>query len=128
VITGGAKADTIWGNLGADLLKGGAGKDVFEYQSTAESTAAARDSILDFSAGDKINLVTIDANTAAGGNDKFSFIGSGAFTGKAGELRAYQGNGGWIVEGDTNGDGLADLSIAVQTLNGHALSAADFWF
>jgi hypothetical protein len=128
-ITGGLKADQLHGNLGADQLKGGGSDDVFEYRAAAESTAAARDTILDFSAGDRINLVTIDAdNNAANGDSKFAFIGAAGFSHTAGELRvtAAQG-GGFLVEGDVNGDGTADLSIHVQTLNGHLLTASDFW-
>ncbi|HEY0043517.1 MAG TPA: hypothetical protein VGB62_03100, partial [Allosphingosinicella sp.] len=53
-ITGGNGADVIWGNLGADTLRGGAGNDSFVYQSAAESTAAARDLILDFAQGDRV--------------------------------------------------------------------------
>ncbi|HEX8585807.1 MAG TPA: calcium-binding protein [Allosphingosinicella sp.] len=128
-ITGGLKADQLHGNLGADQLKGGGGNDVFEYRAATESTASARDLILDFSAGDRINLTDIDAdNNAANGNGRFAFIGAAGFSHTAGELRvtAVQG-GGFLVEGDVNGDGTADLSILVQTLGGHVLGASDFW-
>ncbi|HEY0086305.1 MAG TPA: RTX toxin, partial [Allosphingosinicella sp.] len=93
------------------------------------STASARDSILDFSAGDRINLTDIDAdNNAVNGNGRFAYIGAAGFSHTAGELRvtAAQG-GGFLVEGDVNGDGTADLSILVQTLSGHVLAASDFW-
>jgi serralysin len=128
-ITGGGQADQIWGNLGADLLRGGGGNDYFEYFSAAESTAAARDTILDFTQGDRINLIAIDADgNAANGNSKFAFIGSGAFTGAAGQLRATQLQGNdWLIEADVNGDSVADLVIAVTTAAGHQLSAGDFW-
>jgi len=128
-ITGGAGNDLIWGNLGADILKGGGGRDSFEYYNAAESTAAARDMILDFSAGDKINLWNIDADgSAVAGNGQFAWIGGNAFTGTPGQLRAAQTQNGWLVEGDTNGDGAADLAIFVQTLNGHQLGQGDFIF
>ncbi|HEY0028445.1 MAG TPA: hypothetical protein VGC35_11290, partial [Allosphingosinicella sp.] len=129
-ITGGAKADLIWGYLGADSLTGGGGNDVFEYQAAAESTAAARDSILDFTAGDKINLMGIDADgNAANGNSFFQFIGGAAFTKVAGQLRVTAAEGGgYLVEGDTNGDGSAELVIHVQTTGGHVLGSGDIWF
>jgi Ca2+-binding RTX toxin-like protein len=129
-ITGGAGNDLIWGNLGADTLRGGGGNDGFEYYSIAESTPGARDTILDFSGGDKINLWGIDADgDASNGNSGFAFIGSGAFTGAAGQLRAVQDANfarAWIVEGDTDGDGQADFSLVVVTQPGYLLGAGDF--
>ena len=126
-LTGGLKNDVVFGNLGADQIKGGGGNDWFEYKTAADSTAAARDTILDFSAGDRINLSALDPdNNAANGNGKFAFIGSGAFT-AAGQLRVTQAQGGgFLVEADVNGDGAADLSILVHTLNNHILGANDF--
>ncbi|MFN3944115.1 MAG: M10 family metallopeptidase C-terminal domain-containing protein [Allosphingosinicella sp.] len=123
---GGAGDDVITGGLGADLLRGGAGNDRFVYLSTADSTGQSMDQILDFNAGDKIDLGAIDADTGAPGNQSFTFIGAAAFSGKAGELRAWQQDGRWIVEGDVNGNAAADLVIAVTTTGGHILTAADF--
>jgi Ca2+-binding RTX toxin-like protein len=129
-ITGGMGNDLIWGNLGADVLRGGGGNDSFEYYAVAESTPGARDMIMDFSAGDKVNLFSIDADgNAANGNSKFAFIGSAAFTGAAGELRAVQHathTRAWIVEGDIDGDGQADFSLVVVTQPGYLLGAGDF--
>jgi hypothetical protein len=79
-------------------MTGGGGADTFRYITTLDSTGAAMDEILDFAPGtDKIDLSRIDANSLAGGDQAFSWIGSNAFTGSgaasAGELRAYQNNG-----------------------------------
>ncbi|MBV8686607.1 MAG: calcium-binding protein [Alphaproteobacteria bacterium] len=126
-LTGGHGNDQIYGGLGADVLKGGGGNDSFEYNSTAESTAANMDTILDFSSGDRINLITIDANVNAGGNQAFSFIGAAAFSGAAGELRAVNSGGVWTVQGDTNGDGVADLVISVTVNDGHLINTSDFY-
>jgi Ca2+-binding RTX toxin-like protein len=127
-LTGGAMADRIYGNFGADTLKGGAGADMFDYFDSTDSTAAACDTILDFSAEDWINLWEIDADgNAANGNSAFSWIGAGAFGGIAGQLRATQvQGGGFLVEADSNGDAVADLVILVQTTAGHILGAGDF--
>jgi Ca2+-binding RTX toxin-like protein len=127
--TGGLKNDILRGDAGADTLKGGGGNDQFDYYAAADSTAAARDTILDFSAGDRINLGGIDADgNPANGNGKFAFIGSGAFTGAAGQLRVTQAQGGgFLVEADVNGDKAADLVIQVHTLNNHILGAADIF-
>ncbi|MGF6232341.1 Ca2+-binding RTX toxin-like protein [Inquilinus ginsengisoli] len=118
--------DVLTGGAGADALKGGAGADSFAYTSTADSTVAAagRDTINDFTTGDRINLSAIDANGAGAGSTAFVF-GTGNFTGTAGELRVVAIPGGYqAVYGDTNGDKTADIAIVV--LSDHALAAGDF--
>jgi len=127
--TGGG-IDILHGDLGADSLSGGGGEDKFVYDSAAESTAGSMDHILDFEAGtDLVDLTKIDANTLAAGDQAFSWIGSSAFAGtgaaSAGQLRAYQNNGEWFVEGDTNGDGTADLVIHLSVTGG-PLAQSDF--
>jgi serralysin len=130
ILKGGGQNDLIHGNLGADQLTGNGGADTFLYQATAESTAGSVDQILDFAAGtDKIELTKIDANTLAAGNQAFTWIGANAFGGSgadsAGQLRAYQDGANWFVEGDTNGDGLADLVIQLNVTGG-PLTQGDF--
>jgi Ca2+-binding RTX toxin-like protein len=116
---GGDGNDTLLGGGGADGLTGGTGADTFRYDSTADSNAGLWDVIGDFQTGvDKIDLSRIDANTHAEGNQAFSWIGSNAFSGtgaaSAGQLRVYESDGQQRIEGDTNGDGLADLVIVLQ--------------
>ena len=128
-LDGGAGADVLQGDGGADILIGGAGADTFRYASLSDSGGTAVDHVTDFASGsDKIDLSMIDANSLLGGNQAFSWIGSNAFGGSgaasAGELRAYQSGGDWFVEGDTNGDGNADLVIQL-TVTG-ALVQGDF--
>ncbi|MFL6843435.1 MAG: M10 family metallopeptidase C-terminal domain-containing protein [Allosphingosinicella sp.] len=131
-IKGGGQADLIHGNLGADTITGGGGADTFRYQKSGESTASSMDHILDFTPGtDKIELTRMDANTLAAGNQDFYWIGSNAFGGtgaaSAGELRAYEQNGTWFVEGDTDGNGTADLVIALTLQGQTPLSQNDFF-
>jgi Ca2+-binding RTX toxin-like protein len=110
-LTGGAGSDVLIGGEGSDALTGGAGADTFRY----DAASTAPDLIGDFQSGtDKIDLSRIDANSNAAGDQAFSWIGSNAFSGTAGELRAVADNGYQRIEGDVNGDGAADLVIFLQ--------------
>ncbi|MGF6228189.1 Ca2+-binding RTX toxin-like protein [Inquilinus ginsengisoli] len=133
-LTGNANANTLWGMAGddvltggggADVLKGGAGNDGFRYTATADSTVAAagRDTITDFTTGDKIDLVAIDANSAGPGDAAFTF-GTGAFT-AAGQIRVLDfGGGRYGVYLETTGNNIEDALITVYS--DHVLTAADF--
>lgn len=122
ILNGGAGADTLVGGAGADRLTGGDGADRFVYVSLADSTVAAPDIIIDFVSGsDRIDLSRIDAITG-GADNAFVFVAS--FTHKAGQLMTHIVNGHYAVEGDVNGDGLADFTINVESAT--ALKAADF--
>ncbi len=126
-LKGGTGNDLILGNLGADTLAGGGGVDTFRFDSTSDSNSATRDHVLDFTPGtDRIDLSRVDADSGAAGNQAFAWIGSNAFSGSAGQLRAVQQGGDWILEGDTNGDGVADLVIALTLQGATPLSASDF--
>ncbi|MEA3052451.1 MAG: hypothetical protein QOG72_1354 [Sphingomonadales bacterium] len=131
VLKGGAGGDLIQGGLGGDSLTGGAGADVFRYSAAADSAGRSIDSILDFAPGvDKVDLHLIDADTQAAGDQEFHYIGSGGFTGdgaaSAGELRIYQSENVWFAEGDTDGDGQADLTIALTLPGDTELTFGDF--
>jgi Ca2+-binding RTX toxin-like protein len=110
-LLGGAAADKLTGGSGVDTLTGGGGNDEFIFTSAKESTVSKFDVIADFTRGDHINLIAIDANTKAGKDQAFDFIGSKDFSGTAGELRFEKSSGGTDVYGDTNGDGQADFAI-----------------
>ncbi|MGF6232295.1 Ca2+-binding RTX toxin-like protein [Inquilinus ginsengisoli] len=136
-LTGNAVANALSGFEGNDLLKGAAGKDMlagglgadrFIYAATGDSVVGANaDRIVDFSRaqGDRIDLAGIDANLSAIGNQSFSFIGSGLFTGAAGQLRfAVTAPGVTTVAGDVTGDGVSDFHITLAGQIG--LQATDF--
>ena len=128
-IVGGAGNDTLIGGLGADLLTGGLGNDSFRYRSAAESTVASADQILDFASGDRIDLTLVDANTNIANDQAFTYIGSGAFTQVAGQLRMVETSADhWTVAGDLDGDGNADFQILITVADGHDLVPADFLF
>lgn len=117
VIEGGSGNDRLAGGAGADLLSGGSGKDVFIFAKITDTTVktSGRDTILDFNgkAGDRIDLSGIDANSKAGGNQAFAFIGADEFSKKAGELRFEKTASDTFIYGDVDGDGNADFAIQV---------------
>lgn len=124
VLRGGSGGDRLYGGGSGDTLQGNGGDDVFVYHSTDDSNSAERDGIQDFTLGDLIDLSVIDANVLVAGNQAFTLV-AGAFT-AAGQLR-IAGSGGLVtVEGDTDGNGSADLMILVAVADSHPLTATDF--
>ena len=104
--------DILIGGAGTDQLQGGGGADMFDFNAVTDSLAgSSRDVIQDFVRGsDRIDVATIDANgNSMDGNQAFTFIGSGAFAGSAGQLRFVNG----ILQGDINGDKIADFDISI---------------
>lgn len=128
MLYGDAGRDFLAGDAGVDYLTGGAGddymlgndgwnpgpsKDYFIYLATTDSGVGEgfRDHLNDFDILDILNLKAIDANTTIAGNQAFVFIGQGAFSGTAGELRYVKDGEGTHVFVDVNGDGVADMEI-----------------
>jgi Ca2+-binding RTX toxin-like protein len=105
--------DVLLGGLGRDQMSGHGGADRFDFNSVKESVVGTnRDVVRDFtrSQGDKIDLLTIDADTdGTAGNQAFKWIGSKAFSGVDGQLRFAGG----ILSSDTNGDKKADFQIQI---------------
>jgi serralysin len=121
LLRGGGGSDILNGGAGGDRQEGGAGADIFVFTAAGHSrdhamrsdgAKAMPDLLADFVSGtDKIDLGAIDANNATAGDDAFTFIGTGAFTGQAGQLR-YDALGAQVhIYGDVDGDGRADLHI-----------------
>lgn len=123
ILKGEAGNDILDGGRGVDTLYGGAGADKFLFSSAVDSSNAY-DVIADFSQreGDFIDLSLIDANGAAKGAGAFVLVDS--FSKIAGQLLIIKQAGGYLVTGDTNGDGIADFGIHVHTSG--PLGAADF--
>ena len=113
--------DSIVGGPGGDALHGGAGADQFVFNAIGDFGTGSNDVIYDFAAGegDKIDV----QNVIAG---QFAFIGGGAFSGNGdGELRTQDLGGGLnYVEGDADGNGVADFSLLVYASGN--LSGLDF--
>ncbi len=118
--------DTLRGCQGADILTGGAGADKFLFGGILDSTvdAKGRDTITDFSHADHdiIDLSLIDANGADAGDGAFKLVT--AFDGSHGALTVTAQGSQWLVQGDINGDKIADFAILVTSST--ALVAADF--
>lgn len=125
-LTGAGGDDVLVGGAGRDWMTGGAGRDRFTLLTRDDSKVSAMDRILDFTRGeDVIDLSAIDANIKAAGNQAFTFIGSDAFTKRAGQLRYDTRDGHTIVQGDINGDGKADIGIRLENFVGR-MDARDF--
>jgi Ca2+-binding RTX toxin-like protein len=128
-INGGAGNDKIIGFTGADIITGGTGNDQFRYLLTSDSgLGAAADWITDFTiGGDRLNFLAIDTDAITLGDQGFAFVGNGAFSGGGAASIRYTNSGvDLLVQADVNGDGIADMEIILQGLNGGTLTAADF--
>lgn len=126
VLSGGEGADLITGNAGRDVLDGGPGNDVFDYNAVLDSAAGAttRDVIVGGfdnpgpASGDQIDVSDIAI---------FAFLGTGSFSaGGHAELRLEAGAGQAIIQGDTDGNGFADLEIVIEDVLAQAFTADDF--
>ena len=133
LLVGGPGFDLLVGGRGADIMSGGPGEDIYDFDSKKDTgkTTATRDKILDFEhAIDAIDLRGIDAKIGKG-NQAFKFIAQQPFSDTLGELRHVKvnkqgtSNDKTILEGDANGDGLADFQIELSKLI--TLAAADLF-
>jgi Ca2+-binding RTX toxin-like protein len=132
VLLGGGGNDRIIGGAGMDTMTGGTGKDTFAFGPAdfSSKTATNADRIVDFTAGDKIDLRAIDALVSASGygapgDQAFHFIGTNAFHNHSGaELRYAVTGGNTYIYGNMNGDTTADWCIKLDGV--HTLSSLDF--
>ena len=114
-LIGGAGNDRLLGGSGADNLTGGGSGDTFVFLLGDSSAASGQhDRITDFVSGaDFIDFSGYDAISSTGGYDQFKFISMTAFHGVAGELNYFydSSSGVTTLQGDTNGDGVADFAV-----------------
>ena len=134
---GGAGGDALFGGAGADTFIYKAASDsqasvsrppVGAQAAPELGVGANTDVIYDFNVGegDKIDLTAIDASTKTAGNNDFVVVN--AFTKVAGQMTVktfgdfnmtsedgaplnVERSIGYILEGDTNGDGQADFTL-----------------
>ncbi len=126
-IRGDAGDDRIIGGLGRDLMYGGSGNDVFEFRSSAETghTIDTADQILDFRAGDRIDVSPIDADPNRPGNQAFVLDTDGKVG--AGEIQIHHLDGGKsLLAFNLYGDDTPEFAIVVQD-GGHTYTNADFF-
>jgi serralysin len=106
--------------MGTDTLTGGTGADHFIfYSSTEMGGLSTPDRITDFSQaeGDVIDISTFSGT--------YAFRGDGGLLSGGGKQITYHfGGGDTVIEGDSNGDGVADFRLL---LTGNIpLTANDF--
>lgn len=121
-------SDTFAGLRGADIIQSSAdgNVDVFAYYSVADSNVTdGYDRVFGVeggAGGDIFDLSDVDANSTIEGNQDFVYVGDNAFSGNAGELRVD----GDFIQGDTNGDGVADFQIEYDVGTGPGLTIDNF--
>ena len=135
ILMGGDGTDAIKGGAGDDIINGGAGaddlsgdfgvgfsafgKDVFVFDNASikgSSLADNTDRIRDFFGADKIDLSAIDANGyTKPGDQAFIYINGDPFHNVIGELRTAIINKIAVLQGDLNGDGIADFAIKIDS-------------
>jgi len=111
ILYGDDGVDYLSGGLGADSLFGGAGNDRFTYGSTTESVAGAMDRIEDFTTGDRVRLIDIDANEGVSGDQAFVLDTNSSFS--AGEIRQTVVGGDLLLEMNVDGDVTPEMSILI---------------
>ncbi len=123
-LAGGGGADVLIGGRGIDFLTGGSGRDVFKFTSWSDSTVAGSDRIVDFKAGDKIDVRSLDANLGVTGNQAFvlDLAGFGAFA--TGHIRQTVVGHNLVLEFNADRDSSAELRIVV--LDHGPLTWSDF--
>jgi Ca2+-binding RTX toxin-like protein len=123
---GGSGDDTLVGGEGVDRLTGGNGADVFGFDEIEHSSRLAFDTIRDWDAKDRIDLVQIDGNGEDDGDPALVYGGQTAAGASLldGQVQWFHQGGDTYVVADVTGDGKADFKLK---LGGElSLNAGDF--
>ncbi len=124
ILRGTTGDNIIQGGNSKDTLYGGGGNDTFAYVAVSESPVFGGESIMDFSAGDRIDVTGI-----AGAGEPIFFIQTAGFSNNNNaELRFRPPGGGpnILIQADVNGDGSADFEINLINPSLASLSISDF--
>lgn len=115
-LSGGTGNDYLVGDAGRDLLYGGKDADVFVFRKITDSGVASstRDVVKDYAQADWFDFSLIDANSKISGNQAFTWMGTKAFDGDAGELRYQKTSGNTYIYADIDGDKKADFSLKIE--------------
>jgi Ca2+-binding RTX toxin-like protein len=138
-LLGGADADRLIGGAGHDRmsangensLRGDGARDTFVYRSISDSAVGSNRDVIygsfSGSTGDKIDLSQIDANGAAAGEGKFTFIGSreiGTSSESVVRVVSTGRTNEYVVNVDVDRDSAPEMQILVYSSS--LLTASDF--
>lgn len=128
-LDGGIGQDILIGGAGQDMLTGGADSDTFLFQAVTDSPVGAYDTVTDFQsnsgtvAGDDVlDFSGIDANSALSGDQAFTWNNDTAAANSlwySSMTTNSDGSADMLINGDTNGDGVADFQVMVHLTTGH---------
>jgi Ca2+-binding RTX toxin-like protein len=129
-LTGNTGNNVLTGGAGSDVLTGGSGSDTFDFNALSEMglTNTTWDVITDFAHGtDKLDLATLDADAALGGDQAFTApVLGGTFSGvfaSPGDL--YFDTTAHVLYGNTDVDTAAEF--AIQLVGVTILTGADLF-
>jgi Ca2+-binding RTX toxin-like protein len=117
----GSGNDTITASNAVNVMNGGAGNDVFRFETRS---AADGDTITGFQPGDRIDLSGIDANTGEAGDQAFVLLNSASFTAAGQYAVTFESgeNGDYtVLQGNTDADVGVDFVLRIE--GHHALGA-----
>ncbi len=122
-LNGSPSADTLIGGAGQDTLTGDGGADHFVFNALGDSPVKTPDLITDWTAGDRIDLSAIDADSKTAGHQAFHLQTTSGHTGDI-AVHYDSAHGRTVIDLYVNNDAKPDAEIWLS--GDHTLSAADF--